>query len=309
MVFAASILGCTACDVNDLLWDVPTGYGDTDADFTYHIQECERFDHFDCLSGDVDEVTHLFETSIKPKFVGERLHDGSSDCLLAGEDCPLPSHVAESTEMFGNVQGQDDQYADSAEVFLFAGHGGSSTPAGPALAYTILDPGNPNAGCNPLFHHHIKLGRLGGAKTRIGIYAASCVGAGHWHDSGLWTSWQLSFDESASWQHLAFLDSPSILDDELEDFAGLVRSGVDNNMAWRTALEINSDYSSWNQPITITRGIQGESPETVTDRASDANFYTMHKLPPPGGATGFFLVDDTFSFDLFDPIPSGCDFY
>lgn len=309
-LLAIALLGTTACD-DFFIWEVPTGYGaDTDGDFSYNIQECSRYDVFDCYSTDVDEITDLFENTVTPKFSGERLHDGSSECVLGGQDCPLPSQAAESTEMFGAVPGQDDQYADSAGVFVFAGHGGSTPLGGPALSYTILDPGNPDAGCNAHFKHHIRLGRYGGAKARVGIYAASCIGAGHWHEPGLSiTSWYQSFAESLTWQHLAFQDSPSILTNELKKFAMMTKLGVDNSFAWRSALEMNSAYSAWNQPVAITRAKQGATYEQLVERTETANFYTMEMLPEPKGSTGLILVDDTFSFDLYDPEPSGCDFY
>lgn len=289
----------------------PLTGGGTDGFSDYIIENTEYFNAAaGCSSSQLNNVTSAFDNVIKSKFLGSRLHDGSSECLTGGSNCPFPSYIVDNQLSLSFVDGTDQFRADGASLFVYAGHGGIDPIAGPHTHFTAIDPGNPTtpSTCRPRFDNHIRLGKQAGAKARIAIWAASCIGAGNWNSqsNAFWDT----LGQSNTLQHLAFFDSPDIGDAELGKFANAVKNGAHNYAAWLAELSY-SDNGFYNQPVVFTLKATNESDDDFYDRIENSSFWTMEHLPEPPAGVDDWIVDDYSVLGLGpneDPEVSTCQY-
>lgn len=182
-------------------------------------------------------------------WVGTRAMDPSDQCGGAKPHCAEPADFAESQDVhtYGLV-GKDHLWADAATLSVFMGHGTHNLIAyrRPTITPTATEV------CQLNFSDGIRLGYAGGNKTRVALFAASCVGfAADLLDPDDGDDFLDGLGKRHSWQFLTFYDSPSLDDLMFPNFVTLLSKGDPNYLAWIGATYLNPP-NDYNQPIVYT---------------------------------------------------------
>ncbi len=213
--------------------------------------------------------------------------------------------------------GQDDRFADAATLAVFAGHGSSSPHT---LIWSRVDASRecamPFSQVTPDGEDIIRLGTQGGARARLAIYAASCIGfdpnvPDREQNINL-SVFRDTLGQSRVWQHLTFFDSPSLNSDALGVWVDRVARDGSNALDWLGAT-FQAQGGTRNQPIAYTVFPTANDPSPFPfDRPEFANLLSGFGLEgpfPAGQSVGQVVAVWSQDFDVgqfADPIPSLC---
>lgn len=237
--------------------------------------------------------------------------DANDICTMPGHKCTMPAdYVEQQGAQPDGLVGQDSFYGDAATLSIFSGHGAHNVMA---FRRPSTLPGGSDV-CQLLLSDRVRLGRLGGGRTRVAAFAASCVGYAADLQQGLGADdFRDALGESNSWQYLAFHDSPTLDLLMFPNFIALLDQGSATNTSWIDAMEFDAPMT-YNQPIVYT------TYNAVTDAAMPFDYLgTRHELsnlltgaelpsPAPTMYTAFMY---TYSLsdgnpNNNDPLPSDC---